>query len=125
MVDDLAPEVGRRGWTVTRAYEDDALEEEYARWTRPEVDAARRADVDTLRRWLAGSEDRARLDEEEVLTWLRALEHLRLVAGSRLGITEDGWEERAPEHLLESRDYAMLVTLGWLQESLLEASETD
>lgn len=121
MVDDLAPEVGTARRTVLRAYEDEELEREYARWTRPEVDAARRADIEGMRRWLAGGDDRVRLDDDAALGWVRALEHLRLVAGARLGIEKDGWEESAPEELLESHDYAVLVTLGWLQEALLEA----
>ena len=65
--------------------------------------------------------DPLRLSEEEALTWVRALNHLRLVAGARLGIDDDGWEERSDASMLEREEYAMLVTLGWVQENVVAA----
>jgi hypothetical protein len=43
------------------------------------------------------------------------------VAGARLGIDDDGWEERGDDSVLESEEYAMLVTLGWVQENVVAA----
>ena len=123
IVDDLADEFGTAARTIPHAYDDPELEKEYARWTRPEVDAVRRADVDAVRAALRGRDDRLRLDEDSALLWLRALNHLRLVAGARMGIDADGWEEEAAPQILESDAYAVLVTLGWLQESIVEALE--
>jgi len=122
-VDDLATELGIAARTSQRAYDDPDLESEYQRWTKPDVDRARNRDVDALRGWLGGTEDRARLDEDDALVWLRALNHLRLVCGARLGIEEDGWEEAASEELTESTAYAVLTTLGWLQEAITAALE--
>jgi hypothetical protein len=81
----------------------------------------RAADIDAVRAALGGSDDRFRLSEEEALTWVRALNHLRLVAGARLGIDDDGWEERSDPSMLEREEYAMLVTLGWVQENVVAA----
>ncbi|MGH7746972.1 MAG: DUF2017 family protein, partial [Candidatus Dormibacteria bacterium] len=97
------------------------LDLEYQRYSRPEVEHCRAADIDTVRAALDGSDDRFRLSEDEALTWIRALNHLRLVAGARLGIDDDGWEERGDGSLLEREEYAMLVTLGWVQENVVAA----
>jgi len=80
-----------------------------------------RRDPEAVRAALSGSDDRFRLSEEEALTWVRALNHLRLVAGARLGIDDDGWEERSDASMLEREEYAMLVTLGWVQENVVAA----
>ena len=121
VVDDLTPELGIAARTSQKAYDDPDLDHEYQRWTKPDIDMARDADVDALRSWLGGAEDRVRLDEDTALAWLRALNHLRLVAGARLGIEEDGWEEAAPEQLLSTSNYTVLITLGWLQEGIVAA----
>jgi hypothetical protein len=123
VVDDLAPELGIAARTSQKAYDDPDLDREYQHWTKPDIDMARDADVDALRGWLGGAEDRVRLDEDTALAWLRALNHLRLVAGARLGIEEDGWEESAPEQLLGTSNYTVLITLGWLQEGIVAALE--
>jgi hypothetical protein len=34
---------------------------------------------------------------------------------------DDGWEERSDASMLESDEYAMLVTLGWVQENVVAA----
>jgi hypothetical protein len=85
------------------------------------VEQTRAADIDALRAALGGDDARFRLAEEEALSWIRALNHLRLVAGARLGIDHDGWEDRSDRRLLESEEYAMLITLGWIQESVVAA----
>jgi hypothetical protein len=121
IIDELRPGLGEDPRTRLRAYDDPALEEEYQRYSRPEVEQTRAADIDALRDALEAGDDRFRLAEEEALSWIRALNHLRLVAGARLGIEDDGWEEHSDRRLLESDDYAMLFTLGWIQESVVAA----
>jgi hypothetical protein len=54
---------------------------------------------------------------------VRALNRLRLVAGVRLGITEDGWEDSLGPQDVLSDELAMLNDLGWLQEGILRALE--
>jgi Domain of unknown function (DUF2017) len=121
IIDELRPGLGEDPRTRLRAYDDPALEEEYQRYSRPEVEQTRAADIDALRAALEGSDDRFRLAEEDALSWIRALNHLRLVAGARLGIENDGWEDRSDRRLLESDEYAMLITLGWIQDSVVAA----
>jgi Domain of unknown function (DUF2017) len=121
VVDELRPGLGDDPRTRLRAYDDPHLDEEYQRYSRPEVEHVRAADIDAVRAALSGSDDRFRLSEEEALTWVRALNHLRLVAGARLGIDDDGWEERSDASMLEREEYAMLVTLGWVQENVVAA----
>jgi Domain of unknown function (DUF2017) len=123
IVDELRSGLGDDPRTRPRAYEDPALDADYQRYSRPEVEQARAADIDTVRAALSAGDDRFRLSEDEALSWIRALNHLRLVAGARLGIDDDGWEERGDDRLLETEEYAMLVTLGWVQESVVAALE--
>jgi hypothetical protein len=123
IVDRLAPLLGTAERTTPRAYDDPQLEEEYARLMRPEVEATRDADVDGLRDWLRTTGDRRDLDESQALSWTRALNHLRLVAGAMLGVEEDGWDDAADDQLLRSPEFTMLMALGWLQERLVAAIE--
>jgi hypothetical protein len=117
----LAPLLGTAERTSPRAYDDPQLEEEYARFMRPEVEAAREADVELLRASLQTEGDVRRLDDSQALSWTRALEHLRLVAGALLGVEEDGWDDAADDSLLRSQEFTMLMALGWLQEHLVAA----
>ena len=121
IVDELRPGLGDDPRTRLRAYDDPALDEEYQRYSKPEVEHVRSADIDAVRAALSGADDRFRLSEDEALTWVRAINHLRLVAGARLGIDDDGWEERGDGSMLEREEYAMLVTLGWVQENVIAA----
>jgi hypothetical protein len=123
IVDELAEELGSAARTSPRAYDDPQMEQEYARYVRPEVETTRRADIDALRSSIESAQGTLRLDEETALGWLRALNHLRLVAAARVGIEQDGWEESLDGEAAESDDYAVLVTLGWLQDSIIAALE--
>lgn len=123
VVDDLAADPLAGGRLDARAYDDPVLDREYQRLTRPEVDTVRRADLDCLRADLADEADVRRLDEDRAMTWLRALNHLRLVAAERLGIDDDGWEERVDPESVDVEQYSMLVDLGWVQQEIVEALE--
>ena len=117
----LADGAGGGPRLLPHAYDDPALEREYQRLSASEVEAVRAADVATLREDLDSGRDPVRLDEDRALSWLRALNVLRLVAGGRLGIDTDGWELDADPARLESEDYAMLLDLAWVQEAIIEA----
>jgi hypothetical protein len=123
IIDDLSTGMGTARRTVPRAYDDPTLEDEYQRLTWPEVEATRRADIDAVKEALESGGEQCRLDENAALVWLRALNNLRLVAGDRLGLEEDGWEETLAGEQLEGDTYAMLVTLGWLQDAIIDALE--
>jgi Domain of unknown function (DUF2017) len=69
--------------------------------------------------------DAERLDERELSAWLGALNDLRLVLGTRLGVTEETYgtplspgDPRAPE-------LALYGYLSWLQEEAVDALATD
>jgi Domain of unknown function (DUF2017) len=104
------------------AYEDDVeSEREYRRLTRDELLDGRR---ETLR-VLASSLDNRGLSSEEGEAWLRALNDLRLVLGTRLDVTEDTFaggldrgDPRAPE-------FSIYAYLTWLQEQLVEALDSE
>ena len=72
---------------------------------------------------LEGSVDAQRLDEEHLLGWMRALNQVRLILGTRLGVTEEGDERplsrddpRMP--VFEAYDY-----LTALQGEIIDALE--
>jgi hypothetical protein len=61
------------------------------------------------------------LDAEQAQSWLRSLNDLRLALGTRLEISEDGYE-RFEDLDWDSPEYAMFVTYDWLtqmQDSLV------
>ena len=65
--------------------------------------------------------DADRLDEEQLLAWMRALNHLRLVLGVRLGVTEDRDEwPRSPRDPRAS-GFAIYDYLTYLQGDIIEA----
>jgi hypothetical protein len=121
IVDRLAPHLGAAERTAPRAYSDDVLEEEYRRLVRPEVEAGRDADIEAVRESLRGGGDRRELDESQALSWARALNHLRLVAGGMLGVEADGWDAAPDDELLRRGEFQMLMALGWMQERLVAA----
>ncbi len=124
ILDALEPRLGAVPRTRPRAYDDDELEAEYDRLTRPAVEETRSADIEIVREALRGDDNARRLDEDQAYAWIRALNHLRLVAAGLLGVDADGWEESADDAVRERDEYAMLMALGWLQEELVEALAT-
>ena len=70
---------------------------------------------------LEESADAERLDEEQLLAWMRAVNDVRLVLGTRLDVTEEG-DER-PTDLSDPRAPAFAVYdfLTWLQGEIVEA----
>ncbi len=61
------------------------------------------------------------LDADEADAWLRALNDLRLVLGTRLDVTEDLDYENLDLNEPRGRDLAVYGYLTWLQEQLVEA----
>src|SRR6266508_1700917 len=68
------------------AYANDAeRDEEYRRLTRDDLLASRFSDFDVVEHTVEAD----RLEEHEAEAWMRALNGLRLVLGTRLDVTED------------------------------------
>ncbi|HEX7277421.1 MAG TPA: DUF2017 family protein, partial [Acidimicrobiales bacterium] len=71
------------------AYPDDEdRETEYRLLVRDELRSSHEAALTALEE-SAGAE---RLDEEQLLAWMRAINEVRLVVGTRLDVTEEGFE---------------------------------
>jgi hypothetical protein len=101
------------------AYEDDAAEEiEYQRLMHGELVEGRREAL----RVLETTADCERLAENELHAWLGALNDLRLVLGTRLGVSEEVYERDLDPRDPQAYDLAVYAYLSWLQEHVVEAA---
>jgi hypothetical protein len=101
------------------AYErDEEGEAEYRGLMADELLEGRRAAL----RLVQETAGRDRLTAEELDAWLRALNDLRLVLGTRLDVTEETYEtELDPEHP-QAHELSLYAYLSWLQEQLVAAA---
>ena len=101
------------------AYErDDEAEDEYRRLMADELLEGRRAAL----RLVQETAGRERLSAEELDAWLRALNDLRLVLGTRLDVTEEKYvTELDPAHP-QAYELSVYGYLSWLQEQLVAAA---
>ena len=101
------------------AYErDDEAEDEYRRLMADELLEGRRAAL----RLVQETAGRERLGAEELDAWLRALNDLRLVLGTRLDVTEETYvTELDPAHP-QAYELSVYGYLSWLQEQLVAAA---
>ena len=94
------------------AYEDAENERAYRDLAGDELLDGRRQALELL----AATARADRLTAEEADAWLRALNDLRLVLGTRLDVKEDVLLDRP-----QSPDLAVYGYLSWVQEQLVEA----
>jgi len=101
------------------AYEqDEEGEAEYRGLMADELLEGRRAAL----RLVEETAGRDRLSAEELDGWLRALNDLRLVLGTRLDVTEETYEtELDPAHP-QAYELSVYAYLTWLQEQLVAAA---
>jgi hypothetical protein len=99
------------------AYEDAELEAEYQGLVGEELLGGHRASLLAL----AETVDREHVSEEEIHVWLAALNDLRLVLGTRLGVTEETYEDGIDETDPQADDLALYAYLTWLQDGILQA----
>jgi hypothetical protein len=98
------------------AYANDAaLDEEYQRLTRDDLLASRFTDFDVVERTI----DAQRLEESEAESWMRALNGIRLVLGTRLDVTEDMARPRADDP--DAQAYAVYEYLSLVVSELVDA----
>ncbi len=101
------------------AYPDDAEdEEEYRRLVHEDLLEGRHAALRTLEE----TADRDRLSEAELEAWIGAVNDLRLVLGTRLGVTEEVYDRELDSSDPRAPELAVYVYLSWLQEQLVEAA---
>lgn len=97
------------------AYGDEAdaeRQEEYRRYMQDDLAERHGAALEVLASTARADE----LDAAQMEAWMRALNHLRLVIGTRLGVTEDDDTAGA-----DDPDHQVYYLLGYLQESVVEA----
>ena len=98
------------------AYADDAVRDaEYQVLMGDELLDRRRAQIDLLE----ATVDREELSEDELATWMRCLNDVRLVLGTQLDVSEDmtsidSEDPRAPA-------FALYGYLSWLLEQIVDA----
>jgi hypothetical protein len=99
------------------AYSDPADEEQYQSLVGDQLLGGRAKAIKTVRDTL-GNET---LDLEQADQWLRALNDLRLVLGTRLDVGEEIDFERVDPSDPHGRDLLIYGYLSWLQEQLVDA----
>lgn len=99
------------------AHDDPESEEQYRSLVRDQLVTGREKAVALVRDTL----EKDTLDADEADAWLRALNDLRLVLGTRLNVTEDLDYESLDLNEPRGRNLAVYGYLTWLQEQLVEA----
>jgi hypothetical protein len=100
------------------AYGDDTERSaEYDRLVREDLIAHRRSSLEVMEATI----DADRLNEDQMVSWLGALNDLRLVLGTRLDVTEDMDPEAISNRDPMAPTLAMYYYLGWLEEQVVEA----
>ncbi|MGZ4319690.1 MAG: DUF2017 family protein [Gaiellaceae bacterium] len=103
------------------AYDDAADEQGYREIMGAEL---RNGRVQALE-LLAATAGNERLSAEEAESWLRALNDLRLVLGTRLDVQEGSLLDRIDSDDPDAAGLAVYAYLSWLQEQLVEAVSLD
>jgi hypothetical protein len=103
--------------------EDETASDEFRRYTQRSLKSAKQANAQAVLDSLANSGDKIVLSDGQVLAWLGSLNDLRLVLGTRIGVTDDGHE--IPDDLdPEDGEFGLHHIYDWLtylQESLIQA----
>jgi hypothetical protein len=103
------------------AYEEAGDEADYQRLMGAELLDGNRRALEIL----GSTADAEHLDAGDADAWLTALNQLRLVLGTRLGVTEETTLEEADPTEPHARELAVYGYLTWLQEQLVEALAAD
>ena len=96
---------------------DDEANEEYQRLTRGDLTGRRLEALDVMEETV----DATRLTEEQLASWMGALNDLRLVLGTRLDVSEDDYETPIDDDDPDAPAWALYGYLGWLLEAVVEA----
>jgi hypothetical protein len=99
------------------AYDEEDDERAYRDLMGGELLDGRRAALELV----AETVEHDRLSAEEADTWLRALNDLRLVLGTRLDVREDTFAEELRPDDPRAPALAVYAYLSWVQEQLVEA----
>jgi uncharacterized protein DUF2017 len=114
---DEAPGDPSLGRLFPPAYDDEGDEAEYRDLMQGELLAGRRRSLEVL----AETAERDRLTADEANAWLRAVNDLRLVLGTRLDVAEDTLLSDVDPRDPRAPEVALYAYLSWLQEQIVEA----
>ncbi len=106
------------------AYQDDIAQEiEYQQLMREDLLASHLQNLEILEQTI----DAESITEEQAFVWLKALNEIRLVIGTRLDITEDSLDElqNLPSTDPSLMGLAIYNYLSWLQEQIVIALEAN
>ena len=117
LADDPADEVLTRLFP-TAVPDNPEAEAEYREMVRDDLVSKRLARLDTV----AELAEATVLDQEQLAAWMGAVNDVRLVLGTRLGVTEDDEFEETDEEDPDAVARSAYWYLGWLMEHLVEAS---
>ena len=101
--------------------DDPEAEAEYREMVRDELVSKRMARLDLV----AELAEATVLDQEQLAAWMGAVNDIRLVLGTRLGVTEDDDFDELDEDDPDSVARSAYWYLGWLMEHLVEASASE
>ena len=100
------------------AYLDDPEHDaEFRRLMHDDLAAGRKQALDVFESGI----DAEQLDETQALAWLRAINDIRLLLGTRLDVTEDELSRRVEPGDPRASALALYGYLSWLEEQLVEA----
>jgi Domain of unknown function (DUF2017) len=101
------------------AYEgDEESEAEFRRLMHEDLLAGRREALHVLAETAQGD----RLSRDQLDAWLRALTDLRLALGTRLGVTEDTYDQEIDPDHPQAYELSVFAYLSWLQEQAVAAA---
>jgi hypothetical protein len=118
LVADDDPGDGRTRRLHPPAYTDDTeADADYQRLMREDLVASRLAAVDAVE----ASVDASELDEQQLMSWLGAVNNLRLVLGTVLDVSEELEIGELPEETPDVEAYALYAYLSSLLAEIVDA----
>jgi hypothetical protein len=100
------------------AYTDDPKREaEYQQLMREDLLERHRGALEVMEETIDATE----LDEDQLVAWMKAVNQMRLVLGTRLEVTEDLYDEGMESSDPRAPAFALYSYLGFLQEHIVQA----
>src|SRR3954470_10829118 len=99
--------------------DDEEIDKEYRELMGSQLNDGRLQALATLEE----SVDEARLDEDQAMAWMRAINDVRILLGTRLDVSEDPADRRVPDDDPRAGAFALYDYLSLLTQELVEALE--
>jgi hypothetical protein len=101
--------------------DDDEADADYQRLMREDLVASRLAAVDAVE----ASVDASELDEQQLMSWLGAVNNLRLVLGTVLDVSDDIEIGEVPDETPDLETYALYAYLSSLLGEMVDALDPE